>query len=321
MVMKILALITALVAGGQLQAASAQGWPQRTITLVHGFGAGGNADSVARVVAASLGETLGVSVVVEARPGAGGNLATETVSRAQPDGYTIILLTGGHAVSAALYSKLKFDPVNDFAFVSIVGTFPFVVATRADSPIKTMTDLLEAARREPGKLTFSSVGHGSTQHLTGELLAVSGGVKLTHVPYRGGMQPLTDLMSGRIDLMVDSITVTGSAIRSGTIRGIGISSAEAWPTLPEVPTIASTLSGFEVRSWLGIAAPAKTPPEIVSRLNDAVRRAVNDPGTRDKLSALGLNPEATSPEAMQAFVASEIRRWQEVVAKAGIEKL
>lgn len=317
--MRVLALVIALFALGS-EPTTAQVWPTRPITLVHGFAAGGNADSISRVMATAIGAALGQNVVVEAKPGAGGNLASEGVANATPDGYTIVLLTGGHAVSAALYSRLKFDPVAGFAFVSRIATFPFVVATRADSPIKSMADLVDAARREPGKLTFSSVGFGSTQHLMGELLAVTAGVKLTHVPYRGGMQPLTDLMSGRIDLMVDTITVTGNAIRGGTVRGLGVSSSLPWPALPEAPPIATTLPGFDVRSWIGIAAPAGTPPEVVEKLNASIRRAVEDRSTREKLETLGIAPEATSPEDMRTFVSAEIKRWQDVVAKAGLEK-
>ncbi|MGL4287025.1 MAG: Bug family tripartite tricarboxylate transporter substrate binding protein [Phreatobacter sp.] len=321
MLSRRLALASLIAAGATPRAAHAQDWPQRPVTLVHGFGAGGNADSIARVLANSLSGTLGQQVVVEAKPGAGGNLASEVVSRANPDGYSLILLTGGHAVSAALYKALRFNPVDDFAFVSLAATFPFVIATSAESPIENLADLVAAAKREPGKLTFSSVGFGSTQHLTGELLAVTAGIKLTHVPYRGGMQPLTDLMSGRIDLMVDSITVTGSAIRAGTIRGLGITSAAPWPALPEVPLVAGILPGFEVRSWIGVAAPAATPPAVVAKVNDGIRRAVADAKVREQLGSLGVQPEATTPEAMKAFVASEVRRWNQVVDKAGIEKL
>jgi tripartite-type tricarboxylate transporter receptor subunit TctC len=311
-----------LIAAGSLPGlARAQDWPQRPITLVHGFGAGGNADSIARVMAATLSETLGQQMVVEAKPGAGGNLASEVVSRATPDGHTLILLTGGHAVSAALYKSLRFKPVEDFAYASLCATFPFVVATRADSPIGSFAALIEAAKRDPGKLTFSSVGYGSTQHLTGELLGVTAGIKLTHVPYRGGMQPLTDLMSGRIDLMVDTLTVTGPAIRAGTIRGLGITSPAPWPALPEVTPVAAILPGFEVRSWIGIAAPAGTPPAIVAKLNAGIAKAVADPKVREQLGFLGVHPEATTPEATRDFVAAEIRRWHEVVDKAGIEKL
>ena len=214
-------LAAMILASALPSAGRADPWPQRPITLIHGFGAGGNADSISRLVAAALSELLEVSVVVDAKPGAGGNIASEYVSRAAPDGYTLILLTGGHAVSAALYKKLRFDPVDSFTFVSLVGTFPFVVATRTDSPIKDLADLIAISRQSPGKLSFSSVGFGSTQHLTGELLALSAGGKLTHIPYRGGMQPLTDVLAGQIDLIVDTITVTGPAIKAGTLEGVG----------------------------------------------------------------------------------------------------
>lgn len=299
---------------------AAQTWPQKPLTLVHGFGAGGNADSVARLLAAALADTLGTSVVVDAKPGAGGNIAAEYVTRAAPDGYTLILLTGGHAVSAALNKKLRYDPVLDFSFVSLIGTFPFVVATRADSPITDMKSLIAAAKQAPGKLTFSSVGFGSTQHLTGELLAQSAGIKLTHVPYRGGMQPLTDLIGGQIDLIVDTITVTGPAISAGTLKGLGVSSAEQWPTLQQVPPIAGTLPGFEVKSWVGLAAPAKTPTDVVAKLNAAVAKAVSDPAFQAKLSQLGIRAGASSPEAMMSFVSSEAKRWNTVIDAAGIER-
>lgn len=302
------------------KAAHAQAWPTRPVTLLHGFGAGGNADSIARVMAQALSGALGAQVVVEAKPGAGGNIASEVVAKGPADGYALVLLTGGHAVSGAMYRQLRFRPVEDFAFASMVATFPFVLATKADSPLATVADLVEAARREPGKLTFSSVGYGSTQHLAGELFAATAGIKLSHVPYRGGMQPLTDLMSGRIDLMVDTITVTGPSIRSGTVRGLGVSSASPWPALPDVPPIARTLPGFEVRSWIAIAAPAAVPPAILAKLNEAIRQVLGDGEVRERLATLGVAPEASTPEAARAFVSSEIARWQGVVETAGIER-
>jgi tripartite-type tricarboxylate transporter receptor subunit TctC len=301
--------------------AHAQQWPQRPITLTHGFGAGGNADSLSRLVAAALAESLGVAVIVDAKPGAGGNIASELVSRATPDGTTIILLTGGHAVSAALYKKLRFNPVDGFSFVSLVGTFPFVVATRANSPIKSMADLIASARGQPGKLSFSSVGFGSTQHLTGELLALSAGAKLTHVPYRGGMQPLVDVLSGEIDLIVDTITVTGPAIKAGTLKGLGVSSSAPWPALADVPPIAQALPGFDVTSWIGIAAPAGTSPEIVARLNASLQKAIGDPAFQARLDVLGVRAGSTTPEQMKIFVSSEIRRWNEVIDNAGLQRI
>jgi tripartite-type tricarboxylate transporter receptor subunit TctC len=300
--------------------ARGQVWPERPITLVQGFGAGGNADTIARVIAAPLSAALGQPVVVEARTGAGGNIASEYVARARPDGHTLILLTGGHTVSAALYRSLRFDPVEDFAFISTVAVFPFVVAARADGPIRSLPELIEQARRAPGTLTFSSVGIGSTQHLTGELLAQTAGIRLTHVPYRGGTQPLADLLTGRIDLMVDSVTVTGGGIRAGTVRALGVTSAEPWPLLDGAPPVAAALPGFEVLSWVGLAAPAGTPTPVVERLNAELRRALGQAEIRDRLATLGAVAAPNAPAEMRGMVAAQVAQWRRVVEAAGIER-
>ncbi|TPG55738.1 tripartite tricarboxylate transporter substrate binding protein [Roseomonas nepalensis] len=310
----ILALCSA-ASGARAQGA----WPDRPVQLVQGFGAGGNADTIARVIAAPLAEALGKPVVVEARTGAGGNIASEYIARARPDGYTLGLLTGGHAVSAAVYRNFRFDPVQDFSFISTVSVFPFVVATRAESPVRSMGDLIAAARARPGEITFSSVGVGSTQHLTGELLAQMAGIRLSHVPYRGGTQPLTDMLSGRIDVMVDSITVTGGAIRAGSARALGVTSAAPWPGL-EAPSIAQSVPGFEVVSWVGLVAPSGTPAPIVARLNTELAKVLALPEVQRSLEALGSRPIPSSPEAMQAFVSGQIRQWQRVVSEAGLER-
>ncbi|WP_426954779.1 tripartite tricarboxylate transporter substrate binding protein [Muricoccus radiodurans] len=312
----VLAAALALIA--LLQPAAAQ-WPERPVTLVQGFGAGGNADTIARVIAGPLSTALGRPVVVEARTGAGGNIASEYVARSRPDGHTLVLLTGGHAVSAAVYRRLAFDPVEDFAFVSTVSVFPFVVATRADGPFASLPDLIAAARARPGEVTFSSVGVGSTQHLTGEMLAQAAGVRMAHVPYRGGTQPLADLLGGRIDAMVDSITVTGGAIRAGTVRALGVTSAQPWPGL-EAPTVAAALPGFEVVSWVGLAAPAGTPAPIVARLNAEVAAALEQPEVRRALETLGTRPSGSTPEEMRRFVAGQVAQWRRVVEAAGIER-
>jgi tripartite-type tricarboxylate transporter receptor subunit TctC len=298
----------------------AQAWPERPITLVQGFGAGGNADTIARVIAAPLSASLGQPVVVEGRTGAGGNIASEYVARARPDGHTLILLTGGHTVSAALYRALRFDPVEDFAFVSTVAVFPFVVATRADGPIRSLPELIEQARRTPGTLTFSSVGIGSTQHLTGELLAQTAGIRLTHVPYRGGTQPLADLLTGRIDLMVDSVTVTGGGIRAGTVRALGVTSGQPWPLLERAPPVAAILPGFEVLSWVGLAAPAATPAPVVDRLNAELHHILAQPEVRERLATLGAVANPDSPAGMRGMVTAQVAQWRRVVEAAGIER-
>lgn len=311
------AIIAACFAASSAWAQAA--WPDRPIQLVQGFGAGGNSDTIARVIAAPLSEALGKPVVVEARTGAGGNIASEYIARAKPDGYTLGLLTGGHAVSAAVYRNLRFDPISDFSFISTVSVFPFVVATRADGPIRSMADLIAAARAKPGELTFSSVGVGSTQHLTGELLAQMADIRLSHVPYRGGTQPLTDMLTGRIDVMVDSITVTGGAIRAGNARALGVTSAAAWPGL-DAPPVGQSVPGFEVVSWVGLVAPSGTPAPIVARLNAELAKVLAMPEVRRSLETLGSQPSPSTPEAMQAFVSGQIRQWQKVVGDAGIER-
>lgn len=300
--------------------AFAQAWPARPIELVHGFGAGGNADTVARVIAAPLSEALGKPINVIARPGAGGNIASDYVARSQPDGYTLGLLVGGHSVSAALYKRLAFDPLNDFAFISSVSVNPFVIAVRKDSPIRDLPDLISRAKGEPGRFTFSSVGVGSTQHLTGEMFALRAGIRLTHVPYRGGVQALTDLLGGSIDMMVDTITVTRAAIEQGQIRALGVTSAETWPALPDTPPIKFVIPDFSVISWIGIAAPARTPSDIIERLAVELKRTLADADVRRKLEQSGARVQASTPEELRQLVSSEIARWSDIIAKAGIEK-
>ena len=300
--------------------AQADNYPSRPISLVHGFGAGGNADVLSRLIAERLQAQMGQPVVVEAKTGAGGTIASNLVAKAKPDGYTLIMQTGGHAVSGALYKSLPYDTVNDFDWVSTITTFPFVIAVRAEHPAKTLADLLESARKEPGKVTFTSVGVGSTQHLTGELLASSAQVKLLHVPYRGGGAPITGVLAGDVEILIDTITVAGPHIRAGKIRPLAVTSASAWPALPDVPTVAATLPGFEVRSWLGIAAPKGLPEPVLTRLNSEIRKALGEEQTRTRIEGAGSLAQGSAPEAMRQMVASEVARWQKVVAEAGIER-
>ncbi len=295
-------------------------YPDRPVTLVHGFGAGGNADTVARLMAAELEKRLGQPFVVESRTGAGGTIASAHVAKATPDGYTLVLLTGGHTASAAMRKSLPYDPVNDFAMVSTVTEFPFVIAVSASSPHQTLAELLRHAQ-QPGQkpVTFSSVGVGSTQHLTGELLAAAGKANMLHVPYRGGGAPVVAVMSGDVDVLVDTATVAGSHIKSGNLRALAVTSGETWPELPDVPPAAKTLPGFEVMSWLGIAAPANTPPEVINKLNATLREILADEGVTAKLAGLGSATAYSSPDNMRQRIDNDIRQWRKVVADAGIE--
>lgn len=299
--------------------AFAQGnWPARNVTILHGFGAGGNADIVARLVANRLQQPLGQAVIVDIKSGAGGVLATNSAAKAGPDGYTLVMLTGAHTVSAAMGRTLPYDPIKDFAFISTVTSFPFVVAVRADHPAKSLADLFAKAKAAPGKYNFSSVGVGSTQHLTGELLASTADVQFQHIPYRGGGAPVQAVIGGEVDVLIDTPTVALPHIQSGRLRGLGVTSAAPWPTLPGVPPVAATLNGFEVRSWLGLAAPAGTPEPVIRRLNAELKTALANADMQKSLANNGSVATHCTPEEMRDMVQRDIARWRDVVARAGI---
>jgi len=295
-----------------------QAHPTRPITLTHGFAAGGNGDVVSRIVGDALGKRLGQPVVVEPRPGAGGNTASARLASSPPDGYTLITLTGGHAVSAAIYKTLPFDPIDSFQFISTYGYQAFLVAVRADSPIKSMTDLIAAAKAAPGKLTYSSVGVGSTQHLAGELLCAMAGIQMTHVPYRGGGGPMTDLLGGQIDLNVDTITVIEPQLRAGKVTVLGVTSGERWWSLPDITPISATVPGYDVQTWLGLAAPKGTPAAIVEQLNADLRSGLAEKDAIERLNKIGLDVKPSSPDEMRTMVAGQIAKWKTVVANSGI---
>jgi len=311
----VVALLPVLASG---RVAAQDGYPSRPVLLTHGFAAGGNGDVVSRIVGDALSPRLGQPVIIEPRPGAGGNTASARLAKAEPDGYTLITLTGGHAVSAAIYKTLQFDPLDDFQMVSVFGYQAFMVAVRKDSTIKTIADLIASAKAAPGKLTYSSVGVGSTQHLAGALLCSMAGIEMTHVPYRGGTAPMTDLLGGTIDLSVDTITVIEPQLRAGNVRALGVTSGTAWWSLPDVTPIAATVPDYDVRTWLGLAAPKATPAPVVQRLNAALRSGLADPPVDERLRKIGMDVRASSPEEMRAMVAAQIARWKKVVADAKI---
>jgi tripartite-type tricarboxylate transporter receptor subunit TctC len=293
-------------------------YPVRPVLLTHGFAAGGNGDVVSRIVAEALASRLGQPVVVEPRPGAGGNTASARLAKSPPDGYTLITLTGGHAVSAAIYKSLPFEPVDDFQMVSVYGYQAFMIAVRSDNPIKSIADLIAAAKASPGKLTFSSVGVGSTQHLAGELLCAMAGIQMTHVPYRGGGAPMQDLLGGQISVSVDTITVIEPQLRAGTVHALGVTSAAKWWSLPDVTPIAATVPGYDVQTWLGLAAPKGTPPPVVQRLNAGMRAALADAPVQERLRKIGMDVRGSSPEEMRTMISSQIAKWKKVVADAQI---
>ena len=293
----------------------AQDYPAKPVTLVNGFAPGGNADIVARLVAQKMGEVLGQQMVVENRAGAASMIANEYVARSQPDGYRLLLVSGAFPTQAATLANLPFDPLRDFTWVSLLISYPLVVTVNADSPLKTLADLIRSAKASPGKLNYPSPGNGSLFHLATEVFNASAGIEMTHVPFKGGSQQLTELMAGRLDVMFDTLSVVQPAIRSGRLRALAVTSPQRSAQLPGAPTAAESLPGYEASSFLGIAGPPGLAPAIVERLNAATRKLVDLAEIRQRFAELGGEPRAGSPEEMARYVAAAIAKWK-VIADA-----
>jgi tripartite-type tricarboxylate transporter receptor subunit TctC len=301
--------------------ACADDYPARPIRFLQGFAPGGNADVISRVLAEELSKALGQPVVPEARPGAGGNLATDVTAKAPPDGYTIVLLTTGHVISAALYKSLPFDPVADLQYISTVSDFPFFFVVRADTKYKGIADLVAAAKAKDGAVGYGTAGVGTGQHLTGELFSASVGAKMIHVPFRGDSSALAGLLSGDIDFIIAPATAVSGNIAAGTLRALGTSGPVRWDQLPNVPTIAETVApGFEVLAWTGVATTKGVPRPVVARLNAELRRILAMPHVQSRLAELGSTAHASSPEEITERVKTQIARWNRVIDAAGIPR-
>jgi tripartite-type tricarboxylate transporter receptor subunit TctC len=300
--------------------AVAQDFPSRPITLIHGFAAGGTADAISRILAQPMGEILKQPIVVEQRPGAGGNNASRAVATAAPDGYTIGLPTGGHAVSAGLYKSLPFHPVDSFEMVSTVVYYAFSIAAKPDFPANDMKGLIAYAKANPGKLDYGSAGVGSTHHLTGELLGSVAGIQWNHVPYRGEAAAFTGLLSGDLPIIIATTVTVAPQLKAGKLKALAVSSPTRFRDMPTVPTVAeSALPGFDVRTWAGIFAPKGTPAPIVARLNAAIQQSLARPDVKARLEeVVGGDVQGSTPEAMKTMVASEAARWTDVIKKANI---
>jgi tripartite-type tricarboxylate transporter receptor subunit TctC len=313
--MKWTAWLFALYAG----IVSAQ-YPSKPLKLVTPFPPGGSADVIARLSAQKLAEGLGQPVVVDNRPGAGGVVGNDYAAKQPPDGYTLLLVTGAYPVQAAMLKSLPFDPLADVAMVSMLTTYPFVVSVRADSPYRTLGDFIAEAKANPGKLNFPSSGIGTVHHLSGELFNAMAGTNVVHVPFRGGAGPLTEVLSGRVDVLFEAMTLSIGQVRSGKLRALAVTSRERWKALPDVPAVSETLPGYEVTSFIGLAASGGTPTPIVQRLNAEVRKFLSSPDGEKRLLELGGEPRATSPEEMKTFIERDITRWRGVMAARNIER-
>lgn len=300
--------------------AVAQEFPDRALRIVHGFGPGGNADTVARIVAEEMSKGLGQPVVVESRPGAGGTVASGYVSNEDPDGYTMQLMVGGHAVAAGLYESLPYESLDGFTFISTLGQFPFIVAARSGE-YESMEALIAAAAAAPGTIKIGHSGVGSTQHLTGELLDLRTDADFLHIPYKGGAAASTALMGGEVDVVIDTGTVIRPQAEAGVYDILAITSGERWPDAPDVPTVSETVAeGFDVVSWTGIGMPAGVPDEIADRIRSEVHAALAATSVNDMISSLGAQPSPSTGEEMTALIEDQISVWTDVIESAGIEK-
>jgi tripartite-type tricarboxylate transporter receptor subunit TctC len=299
----------------------AQTYPERPIHITQGFAAGGNADVIARLIGNEMSRKLGQPLVVDAQPGAGGTLAAGNVARSKPDGYSLLLATGGHAVAGALYSKLPYRTVESFEMVSTITFFPFLIVVRADSRYRNLQDVLSDAKARPGTVAFGSAGVGSTHHLAGELLGIMTKVELLHVPYRGDSASTTALLGGEVPMTVAPPTAVLQHIKAGKLRAIAVSSAQRWAQMPDLPTIAEQgVAGYDVRSWAGLMAPAGTSRAVIERLSAEVAQAIKQPNVRTSLEEMGGEPRSSSPEEMKTMVAAELARWTRLVAERNIPR-
>lgn len=319
--MKRRTLITG-AAGAILPAwALAQSFPSKPIRIVVPFGPGGIADLTARVIAQRLGDNLRQSVVVENKPGAGGVVAGEMVAKAEPDGHVLLLMSNGTAVSAGLFQSLPFDAQKDFAPVVTLGLFDIAVLTAADSRFKSIKDLLAFAKANPGKLNVATINVGSTQHLSAELLKTSAGVDFQVVPFNGSPAVLNALRGGQVDAAVEILDTMIPQISAKAVQALAVMGTRRAAALPDVPTLAeSGVRDFDVASWNALAAPARTPPQVIATLNREVNKVLVDPAARKQLADLNITPRGGTPEQLRDLLASEIRRWSDVIVRAKVPR-
>ncbi|OYY08112.1 MAG: hypothetical protein B7Y70_13055 [Rhizobiales bacterium 35-68-8] len=309
--------LAAALAAGHLPAA-AQAYPAKPIHLVVGYAAGGSTDSVARLLGQKLAEELGQPVIVENKPGAGATIASDYVAKSAPDGYTLFMSTIANTINTTLYKRLSFDFERDFAPVSLVATVPNVLVVNPEVPAKTVKEFIALAKSKPGEINFGSSGSGSSVHLSGELFNMAAGVKLTHVPYKGSAPAAVDLMSGQIQAMFDNLSTALPFIKAGKLRALAVTSAERSPAAPDIPTMAEAgLPECEVLSWFALVAPAKTPKDIVDRLNAATVKALADPAVKQQFAALGADPVSSTPAVLADLIKSETAKWAKVVKASG----
>jgi tripartite-type tricarboxylate transporter receptor subunit TctC len=310
----ILALVAAFTAPAQ-----AQSYPNRLIKIIQGFPAGGNVDTIARILAHQMEQDFGQSIVVESKPGLAGGLAADMIARSEPDGYTLLVVPSAHPAFGALSKSIKYKVVDDFTWISVASFYPFMIAVRADSRFKTLKQLLDEAKAKPGELKYGSAGVGSILHTTVELMANQTKTKFLHVPYRGEAPVLIGLLRGDVDFAAVTTGPISARIKSGEYRALAVTGKTRWRDFPDVPTVdESAIPSFEVISWTGLAGPANMPKPVVDKLNAEMRKTLAVPDVKKKLEAMGGDPRATSPEEMRALVSRQYETWKKLAVEANL---
>ncbi|QWD73648.1 tripartite tricarboxylate transporter substrate binding protein [Polynucleobacter sp. TSB-Sco08W16] len=294
-------------------------WPKQAIRIIVSFTPGGAPDILARVLAESWQQSLGVPVLVENRPGYGGNIGADIVAKSEPDGYTLLIGTVGiHAINGALYEKISFDPINDFTPISFLASTPNVLIVNKQLGVNSLHELIQLAKAKPNQLTFGSSGVGTSLHMSGELFKEMAGIQIRHIPYKGRAQSLPDLVSGRISMLFDNLSSSLPLIKAGEVQALGVTTLKRSHAAPEIPTFAEQgLPGFEAISWFSLMAPANLPPSIQKRLNQLTRRTLNNPDVKARLLAGGLEPNPGSPKELSKLIAQESAKWSRVVLQSG----
>ncbi|TCT08937.1 tripartite tricarboxylate transporter substrate binding protein [Paralcaligenes ureilyticus] len=315
----VFCFLTGLIIIGACGSSAYAAYPDRPIRLVVGFAPGGANDIIGRLIAKELTTDLGVSVVVENKPGASSNIGTAFVAHSAADGYTLFLASLNNAINQSLYHNLPFNFVSDFSPVALIATMPNILVVNSASPYHSVKELVAYGKAHPGRLTFASSGTGTSLHLAGELFKIQAGIKIVHIPYKGSALAMTDLLGGRVDLMFDNLISSISNIKSGKLRALAIASPQRSPSLPDIPTMAeSGYPKFDVSSWFGVLAPRNTPPDIIQKINASVGKALKNPEMTKKLEQLGATPQAMTPQAFGDFIKSQVDKWGTVIRAAGV---
>jgi tripartite-type tricarboxylate transporter receptor subunit TctC len=301
--------------------ASAADYPTRAIKWVVGYPPGGATDIIARLIGQRLSERLGQQFVIENKPGAGNNIATESVINADPDGYTVLLVNPANYINASLYANLKFNVVRDIAPVAAFNRVPNVMTVNNNVPAKTVAEFIAYVKANPGKVNLASSGNGTSVHLSGEMFMAMSGAKMQHVPYRGAAPAITDLLGGQVQVIFDNMPSILQHVRAGSVRALGVTSTAKSSLLPDVPTVAETVPGYEATALFGMGAPKNTPKEIIARLNKEINEVLAEPAIKAKLIDLGGEPLIGPPEAFGAMIAAETDKWKKVIEEAKVEKV